>query len=64
MPDISISFKGIHKLLSELKIHKASGPDSISPRLLEEVADIIAPALTRIYQTSLDTGTVLTVLTD
>jgi hypothetical protein len=31
MPDISISFKGVHKLLSELKIHKAAGPDSILP---------------------------------
>ena len=29
MPDISISFKVVHKLLSELKIHKAAGPDSI-----------------------------------
>jgi hypothetical protein len=36
MPDISISFKGVHKLLSELKIHKAVGPDSISPRLLRD----------------------------
>jgi hypothetical protein len=60
MPDISISFKGVHKLLSELKIHIAAGPDSISPQLLREVADIIAPALTRIYQASLDTGTVPT----
>ena len=58
MPDISISFKGVHKLLSELKIHKVAGPDSISPRLLRELTDIIAPALTRIYQASLDTGTV------
>ena len=30
MPDISISFKGVHKLLSELKIHKAAGPDSLN----------------------------------
>jgi len=48
MPDINISCKGAHKLLSELKIHKAAGPDSISPRLLREVADIIAPALTKV----------------
>jgi hypothetical protein len=60
MPDISISFKGVHKLLSELKIHKAAGPDSISPRLLREVADSIASARIRIYQASLDTGTVPT----
>jgi len=60
MPDINISCKGVHKLLSELKIHIAAEPDSISLRLLREVADIIAPALTHIYQTSLDTGTVPT----
>jgi hypothetical protein len=30
MPDNSISFKGVHKLLSELKIHKAAGPDSLN----------------------------------
>jgi len=60
MPDINISCKSVHKLLPELKIHKATGSDSISPRLLREVADIIAPALTRIYQASLDTGTVPT----
>jgi hypothetical protein len=41
MPDISISFKGVHKLLSELKIHKPAEPDSISPRLLREVADMV-----------------------
>ena len=58
MPDINISCKSVHKLLPELKIHKAAGPDLISPRLLREVAYIIAPA--HIYQTSLDTGTVPT----
>jgi len=60
MPDINISYKGVHKLLSELKIHKAAGPVSISPWLLREVAEIISPALVHIYQTSLDTGTVPT----
>ena len=54
MPDINISCKGAHKLLLELKIHKAAGPDSISPRLLREVADIIAPALTRLNTLSTD----------
>jgi hypothetical protein len=57
MPDINISCKAIHKLLPELKIHKATGSDSISARLLREVADIIAPAFVHINQTSLDTGT-------
>jgi len=60
MIDEDILIVVIYKLLSELKIHKAAGPDSISPRLLREVADIIAPAFTGIYQASLDTGIVPT----
>jgi hypothetical protein len=38
MIDEDILIVVIYKLLSELKIHKAAGPDSISPRLLREVA--------------------------
>ena len=58
MPQINISEKGVHKLLTDLKIHKAAGPDSIPPRLLKELADVISPALARIFQTSLDAGSV------
>jgi N-acetylglucosamine kinase-like BadF-type ATPase len=35
--------KGIAKLLSKLNINKASGPDTISCRILREAADEIAP---------------------
>jgi hypothetical protein len=47
-----------YKLLSKLNDHKAAGPDAVPPRLLRQLADIIAPALTRIFQTSLDKGAV------
>ena len=58
MPNIHISENGVHKLLSKLNDHKAAGPDAVPPRLLRQFADIIAPALTRIFQTSLDKGAV------
>jgi hypothetical protein len=58
MPNIHISENGVHKLLSKLNDHKAAGPDAVPPRLLRQLADIIAPALTRIFQTSLDKGAV------
>ena len=40
-----IQEKGIAKLLYKLNINKASGPDTISCRMLREAADEIAPYL-------------------
>ena len=53
MPDIHISVEGVLKLLRNLKPNKASGPDNIGPRVLKELADIIADPLTRIFRRSL-----------
>ena len=50
----TIREKGVHKLLSNLKDHKASGPDSIPPRLLRLLASKIALPLTKFIQVSLD----------
>ena len=47
-------------MLQNLKAHKAPGPDSISPRVLRELADIIAPMLTMVYKKSYDNGEVPT----
>ena len=44
------------KLLQGLKPHKATGPDEISSRFLKEMASPITPALTLIYQASLEQG--------
>ena len=54
---IKISSQGIAKLLSDLQPHKAPGPDCIPNTVLKPCANNIAPALSLIYQRSLDTGT-------
>ena len=48
--------KGVNKLLSDLKTHKATGPDSIPAYVLKSAADQLAQILTRLYQYSLDFG--------
>ena len=55
---MTISTTGILKLLNELNIYKACGPDGISARILKETSDVIAPILRVIFQLSLDTGNV------
>ena len=52
VPPLNIQVNGVKKLLLSPKLHKASGPDQISPRFLKEMASPIAPALTLIYQAS------------
>ncbi len=54
MQDITITTNGVLKLLQNLNPGKACGPDNISPRVLKELADIIADPLTRIFQKSLN----------
>lgn len=54
MPDVLISKSGVLKLLQELKVHKADGPDQVRPRVLKELSHIIAPILLLIYRRSYD----------
>ena len=56
-PPLSIQVNGKKLLLSQ-KLHKASGPDQISPRFLKEMASPIPPTLTFIYQASYEQGQV------
>ena len=56
MADINITESGVHNLLKSLKAHKAPGPDQISPRVLKEMANVIAPILTEIFRKSYDSG--------
>ena len=51
-PDITITENGVRKLLANLNVHKAAGPDGLTPKLLQLVADQIAPALTLLFQIS------------
>ena len=55
--DIFVSTEGVYKLLKDLPVNKAAGPDDITPRLLKESAEEIAPVLASIFQQSLDEGT-------
>ncbi len=56
MADIQISVDGVAKLLHDLQPNKAAGPDNISPKVLKAAANELAPALSLIFQKSLDTG--------
>ena len=60
IPEIKIDWKGVHKLLKNLKTHKATGPDSIPAFILKAAADELAPALVVLFQLSLDQGEIPT----
>ena len=56
MHNIKIDWKGVHKLLKNLKVHKATGPDEIPAYILKTAADELAPALALLFQLSMDQG--------
>ena len=58
MDKIEVTVKGVQKLLLGLTPHKAAGPDELSPRVLKEIHEEIAPVLTYIFRLSLKTGIV------
>ena len=58
MGEITVDPNGVLKLLNNLKIHKASGPDSLSARVLKECSSEIVPILVLIYNETLAQGTV------
>ena len=60
MENIKITNNGVKKLLCNLKVNKASGPDQIPARIMRECASEISPMLTFIFQQSLETGEVPT----
>ena len=56
MPEIEISAKGVAKLLSNLNIAKAAGPDAIKLVVLKELGSNIAPAVSAVLQKSPEVG--------
>ena len=54
---ITVSFLDVEKVLLNLKINTASGPDGISTRMLKMTARQIAPSLARLFNFSLRTST-------
>ena len=57
MGEITVDPNGVLKLLNNLKIHKAPGPDGLSARVLKECSSEIAPILALIYNETLAQGT-------
>ncbi len=58
MDAIHVSLNGVIKLLKTLKPHTAAGPDGIPTMLLKVTAEEIAPAITLLFQASIDQGKV------
>jgi len=58
MPAITITAKGIEKILKGLNPSKAKGPDNIHSRILKELAVELAPPLAFFFQQSVDSGIV------
>jgi hypothetical protein len=53
---IRIPHQTVLQILQNLNPSKASGPDTVSPRMLKETSKSIAPSLTRIFNYSLATS--------
>ena len=53
---ITVTENGVNKLLKNLDITKAIGPDLIPSRVLKEAADQIKPFLTCIFNQTLESG--------
>ena len=53
-----VTVPGILKLLEDIKIHKAPGPDKIVHRLLHDFTHILAEPLVEIFNKSLETSDV------
>ncbi|XP_072020312.1 uncharacterized protein [Amphiura filiformis] len=58
MSNITVDLNGVIKLLKNLKPHTASGPDGIPAKLLKETAEELAPAVTLLFQASINQGRV------
>ena len=54
--DLKITEFGVFKLLDKIDVSKASGPDCIPGRILQNLARELAPVLHFIFEQSLNTG--------
>ena len=58
MPHIVIDPEKVRKKLKCINTSKSAGPDGLHPRLIKECADVIAEPLAKLYQASIDSGSV------
>ena len=57
MPEIHVSDEGVFKLMSNLNVNKASGPDHIPSRILKIAAKPLSRCLALLFNKSLASGT-------
>ena len=57
-PPIRVTYEGVSRLLSNLHLNKAAGPDILPSRFLKQFANDLTPMLTLIYRASLNQGSV------
>ena len=53
---LNIGEEGVRKLLQNIKINNVAGPDEFPNRVLQECSNEAAPAITAIFQQSIDSG--------
>ena len=56
LTEVDLTENRIKKQLKSLKVNKSAGPDQVYPRVLKELADVIAGPLSTIFTTSFNTG--------
>ena len=54
MPPFEVTKEGVLKQLTNLNVHKSTGPDGPEPYLLKVLAPIIAPMLMNIFRQSIN----------
>lgn len=59
MADIQITKEGVRRLKKNLQVHKAPGPDGITPRVMKEPLEPVASILTTIFVESKEGGEIL-----
>jgi hypothetical protein len=52
MQNIEVTTQGVQNLLSKIDVSKSTGPDELSPQILKEISNEIAPILTFIFNQS------------
>ena len=55
MPEINKDLNGVLKLLSNMKLDKAAGPDSIKPVVLKQLKMEFAPVICLLFEKTLQT---------
>ena len=55
---VQISQEAVRTCFLKVKTHSAAGPDNISGKTLKECSDSLAPIFTKLFQRSLDEGTI------